>query len=93
MTGIQRFPEPWRIVEMSDRFAVLDATGHSVAFFHFTNRPDAAESAIDLFKKQCWENGMATAETWPTIYRGELRWSRDANPCRRNVAPAAYVPT
>jgi hypothetical protein len=52
MTETQRFPAPWRIVEMSDRFAVLDATGHSVAFFHFTNRPDAAESAIELFKKQ-----------------------------------------
>jgi hypothetical protein len=48
----QRFPPPWRIVEMSDRFAVRDATAHSLAFFHFPNRPDAAESAIELFKKQ-----------------------------------------
>jgi hypothetical protein len=34
------------------RFAVQDAAGHSMAFFHFTNRPDAADSAIDLFKRQ-----------------------------------------
>jgi hypothetical protein len=61
MTGIQRFPPPWRIVEMPDRFAVQDATGHSVAFFHFTNRPDAAESATALFKKQALQRAARFA--------------------------------
>jgi hypothetical protein len=60
MTGLQRFPPPWRIVEMPDRFAVKDATGR-VAFFHFPNYPDAAESAIELFKKQALRRAVKYA--------------------------------
>jgi hypothetical protein len=61
MTDTQRFPPPWRIVEMSDRFAVRDATGRLFAFFHFPNHRDAAESAITLFKKQALQRTIKFA--------------------------------
>jgi hypothetical protein len=57
----QRFPPPWRIVEMSDRFAVRDVTGRLFAFFHFTNYPDTAESALALFKKQALQRAIRFA--------------------------------
>jgi hypothetical protein len=38
MTG--RFPRPWRVVEHAASFAVQDAMGQNVAWFHFRNDPE-----------------------------------------------------
>src|SRR5262249_7802005 len=61
MTSTQRFPPPWRIMELPDRFAVQDANGQAMAFFHFQNSPNVAASAIALFKKQALQRAVRFA--------------------------------
>jgi hypothetical protein len=50
MTG--RFPRPWRVVEHAASFTDQDATGQNVAWFHFRNDPEIAQSAAVLFKDE-----------------------------------------
>jgi uncharacterized protein YfaP (DUF2135 family) len=56
MTG--RFPRPWRIVEHAASFAVQDATGQNVAWFHFRNDPEITQSVAVLFKDDARRRAM-----------------------------------
>jgi hypothetical protein len=56
MTG--RFPRPWRVVEHAASFTVQDATGQNVAWFHFRNDPEIAQSAAVLFKDEARRRAM-----------------------------------
>jgi hypothetical protein len=56
MTG--RFPRPWRVVEHPASFSVQDATGRSVAWFHFRNDPGITRSAAVLFKDEARRRAM-----------------------------------
>jgi hypothetical protein len=56
MTG--RFPRPWRMVEHAASFIVQDATGQNVAWFHFRNDPEIAQSAAVLFKDEARRRAM-----------------------------------
>jgi hypothetical protein len=49
---MNRFPPPWRVVEMAGCFTVQDATGQSVAWFYFPDGPSVAPSAAVLLKEQ-----------------------------------------
>src|SRR5271170_762505 len=55
---IGRFPRPWRVVEHPASFTVQDATGQNVAWFHFRNDPEIAQSAAVLFKDEARRRAM-----------------------------------
>jgi hypothetical protein len=60
MTG--RFPRPWRVVEHAASFAVQDATGRNIAWFHFRNDPEIVQSVAVVFKDEARRRAMKFAE-------------------------------
>jgi hypothetical protein len=56
MTG--RFPRPWRVVEHAASFAVQDATGQNMAWFHFRSNPEIGQSVAVLFKDEARRRAM-----------------------------------
>jgi hypothetical protein len=56
MTG--RFPRPWRVVEHAASFAVQDAMGQNVAWFHFRNDPEIEQAVAVLFKDDARRRAM-----------------------------------
>jgi hypothetical protein len=55
---MNRFPPPWRIVEMPGCFIVGDATGQNVAWFYFQDGPTVAPSDTVLLKEQARRRAM-----------------------------------
>jgi hypothetical protein len=53
-----RFPTPWRVVEMAGCFTVQNATGQNVAWFYFLEGPTVAPSAAVLLKEQAKRRAM-----------------------------------
>ena len=56
-----RFPRPWRIVEMAGCFTVQDATGQNVAWFYFPDGPTVAPPAAVLLKERAKRRSMSFA--------------------------------
>ena len=62
---MNRFPPPWRIVELAGSFTVQDATGQNVAWFYFLDGPTVAPSAAVPLKERARRRAVNFAGPLP----------------------------